>query len=176
MIQFEWAYSEKNGSKKDRLFKPAFIAKCRFFYKYDLKRTYFQICLTPLTAHCNIVHEHMLIYFKWSGDTMYDVVVIGAGQAGLAMGFYLKQTNYSFLLLDKAKKIGETWRNRYDSLTLFTPRAYNELPDLQLNGSRHGYPTKDEIADYLTSYASHHSIPIQLDTVITRVTKVNDIK
>ncbi|WP_010676613.1 flavin-containing monooxygenase [Bacillus timonensis] len=102
---------------------------------------------------------------------MYDVVIIGAGQAGLAMGFYLKKTNQSFLLLDKAKEIGETWRNRYDSLTLFTPRAYSELPNLELKGPRQGYPTKDEVADYLAQFASHHSIPIQMNTTVTKVTK-----
>ncbi|MEH7225296.1 NAD(P)/FAD-dependent oxidoreductase [Bacillus sp. JJ1566] len=102
---------------------------------------------------------------------MYDVVIIGAGQAGLAMGFHLKKTNHSFLLLEKAKEIGEVWRNRYDSLTLFTPRAYSELPGLQMNGARHGYPTKDEVADYLAKYASHHSLPIKLNTTVTVVTK-----
>ncbi|MEH7236656.1 flavin-containing monooxygenase [Bacillus sp. JJ1562] len=102
---------------------------------------------------------------------MYDVVIIGAGQAGLAMGFYLKKTNQSFLLLDRAKEIGDVWRNRYDSLTLFTPRAYSELPDIQMEGQRQGYPTKDEVADYLTKYASYHSLPIQLNTSVVRVTK-----
>ncbi|MEH7383571.1 NAD(P)/FAD-dependent oxidoreductase [Bacillus sp. JJ1533] len=102
---------------------------------------------------------------------MYDVVVIGAGQAGLAMGSYLKKTNHSFLLLDKAKEIGEVWRKRYDSLTLFTPRVYSELPEFQMNGPRHGYPTKDEVADYLSIYASYHSFPIKLNTSVNRVTK-----
>ena len=61
---------------------------------------------------------------------LYDAVVIGAGQAGLAMGYYLKQTELSFLILDKESEIGESWRNRYDSLTLFTPRSYSSLPGL----------------------------------------------
>ena len=52
---------------------------------------------------------------------MYDVIIIGAGQAGLSMGYYLKQTNLSFLILDKGARIGEVWKNRYDSLKLFTP-------------------------------------------------------
>ena len=54
--------------------------------------------------------------------TMYDVIIIGAGQAGLSMGYYLKKTNLSFLILDKGARIGEVWKNRYDSLKLFTPR------------------------------------------------------
>lgn len=57
----------------------------------------------------------------------FDVIVIGAGQAGLAMGYYLKQQGLSFVLLDKGYSIGEVWRNRYDSLVLFTPRRYSSL-------------------------------------------------
>ncbi len=108
------------------------------------------------------------------GICMYDVVIIGAGQAGLALGFYLKQANQSFLLIDKAKEIGESWKNRYDSLTLFTPRVYSELPDFKMKGPRQGYPTKDEVADYLAKYASYHSLPIQLNTIVTSVKEVGD--
>jgi putative flavoprotein involved in K+ transport len=61
---------------------------------------------------------------------LYDILVIGAGQAGLAMGYYLKQTKLSFLILDKGSAIGESWKNRYDSLTLFTLRFYSSLPGL----------------------------------------------
>lgn len=100
---------------------------------------------------------------------MYDVVIIGAGQAGLAMGYFLKKTNHSFLLLDGAKKIGETWESRYDSLTLFTPRAYSELPGFQMRGPRQGYPTKNDIVDYLKNYVSYHDLPVQLNTKVTRM-------
>ena len=103
---------------------------------------------------------------------MYDAVVIGAGQAGLAIGFYLKQAKQSFLLIDKAKEIGESWINRYDSLTLFTPRANSELPDFKMKGPRQEYPSKDEVADYLAKFASYHSLPTQLNTTVTNVTKV----
>ena len=65
----------------------------------------------------------------------YDVIVIGGGQAGLSMGYYLRQTNLSFLILDKGERIGEVWRNRYESLRLFTPRAYSSLPGLALKGT-----------------------------------------
>lgn len=105
------------------------------------------------------------------GFAMYDVIIIGAGQAGLSVGYFLKSTNLSFLILDKAKEIGETWRKRYDSLTLFTPRSYSTLPGLSLNGEEHVYPTKDEIANYLTQYAEYFALPIQLETKIISVSK-----
>jgi putative flavoprotein involved in K+ transport len=95
---------------------------------------------------------------------LYDVLVIGAGQAGLSMGYFLKRTKLNFLILDKGSEIGESWRNRYDSLTLFTPRTYSSLPGLSLKGEEKQYPTKDEISDYLSLYAKVLSLPIQLKT------------
>ncbi|TES47061.1 NAD(P)/FAD-dependent oxidoreductase [Halalkalibacterium halodurans] len=83
----------------------------------------------------------------------YDVLVIGGGQAGLAVGYYLKKEQFQFLILDEQERTGDSWRNRYDSLVLFTPRSYGALPGLALNGDPNGFPTKDEIADYLQNYA-----------------------
>ncbi|MEH7177836.1 flavin-containing monooxygenase [Neobacillus vireti] len=102
---------------------------------------------------------------------IYDVLVIGAGQAGLAMGYYLKQTNLSFLIVDKGSEIGESWRNRYDSLTLFTPRTYSSLPGLALHGKEKQYPAKDEIGDYLSLYAKTFLLPIQHNTFATKLEK-----
>lgn len=100
---------------------------------------------------------------------MYDVLVIGAGQAGLAMGYYLKKNERSFLILDQSSAIGESWRKRYDSLTLFTPRRYSSLPGLILEGNQEGYPTKDEISEYLSLYAKCFSLPVQLNTYIMKL-------
>nr|WP_106783151.1 NAD(P)/FAD-dependent oxidoreductase [Lysinibacillus timonensis] len=100
---------------------------------------------------------------------MLDTIVIGAGQAGLAVGYYLKQQNQNFLLLDKSKEVGESWLNRYDSLVLFTPRMYDCLPGLPLVGVQHGFPTKNEIVSYLKRYAEEFQLPIQLQTEVTKV-------
>lgn len=96
----------------------------------------------------------------------YDVIIIGAGQAGLSMGYFLQQTNLSFLILENGKGIGEVWKKRYDSLKLFTPRSYSSLPGLELKGNQSIYPTKNEIAEYLFSYAETFSLPVQLNTVV----------
>ena len=77
------------------------------------------------------------------------------------MGYYLNQTNLSFLILDKGERIGEVWRNRYDSLRLFTPRNYSSLPGLVLEGIQSEYPTKDDIAKYLSSYANTFRLPVK---------------
>ncbi|MET3697896.1 putative flavoprotein involved in K+ transport [Bacillus oleivorans] len=100
-----------------------------------------------------------------------DVVVVGAGQAGIAMGYYLKQTGLSFVLLDANKKIGESWRQRYDSLVLFTPRAYSSLPGLPMTGDQEGFPAKDEVASYLEEYVDHFDLPVMLNTKVNTVSK-----
>jgi putative flavoprotein involved in K+ transport len=105
---------------------------------------------------------------------IYDVAVIGAGQAGLAMGYYLKQTKLSFLILDKGSVVGESWKERYDSLKLFTPRSYSSLPGLSLEGEQNIYPKKNEISDYLIHYTNTFSLPIQLNTTITKLVKVDE--
>jgi len=93
--------------------------------------------------------------------TTLDVLIIGAGQAGLALGYHLQKTRLSFQLVERHEDIGASWRERYDSLVLFTPRAYSALPGLALDGAQDGYPGKDEIADYLARYARHFDLPIR---------------
>lgn len=81
------------------------------------------------------------------------VLVIGAGQAGLAAGYWLRTRGVDHLIVERAERIGDSWRNRWDSLTLFTPAAYSALPGLPLAGDPEAYPTKDAMADYLETYA-----------------------
>lgn len=71
---------------------------------------------------------------------MLDVVVIGAGQAGLSMGNYLQQGGHDFVILDGEKRIGGSWRNRYDSLVLFTPKSHSSLPGMKLVGDENAFP------------------------------------
>ncbi|PFV78579.1 oxidoreductase [Bacillus sp. AFS059628] len=106
---------------------------------------------------------------------MLDVIIIGAGQAGLAMGYYLKQEGYNFLLIEAGNRIGDSWRNRYDSLQLFTPREYSSLPGMVVKGEGKGFPCKDEMATYLEEYARHFTLPIQLQTEVLKIKKEKDI-
>ena len=101
----------------------------------------------------------------------FDVVIVGAGQAGIAMGYYLKREGLSFILLDSNERIGDSWRRRYDSLILFTSRKYSSLPELQMIGPSEGFPTKDEMADYLEQYVLHFDLPVGLNTNVTNIKK-----
>lgn len=91
-----------------------------------------------------------------------DVLVIGAGQAGLATGYHLGLAGLRYQLLDGNSRVGDSWRQRFDSLMLFTPRSYSALPGLAVPGDPNGFPSKDEIADYLEAYAAHFAIPVRV--------------
>lgn len=104
----------------------------------------------------------------------YEVIVIGGGQSGLAIGHYLKQDGRRFVILEKHSQIGHSWRERYDTLVLFTPRRYSDLPGFLFPGDRDGLPGKDDAANYLESYAEYFELPVQLDTEVIRVEKVDN--
>jgi putative flavoprotein involved in K+ transport len=100
-----------------------------------------------------------------------DVVVIGAGQAGLVTGYFLRRTGYDFVLYERAPRIGDAWRHRYDALVLFSPRASSALPGLPLPGNPEGYPSKDEVADYLEAYARTFHLPVRTAEGIVSLTR-----
>jgi putative flavoprotein involved in K+ transport len=101
----------------------------------------------------------------------YDVVVVGAGQAGLAAGHFLARRGRRFVILEAADAIGPAWRERWDSLLLFTPRRYDSLPGLAFPGDPDGYPTRDEVVAYLEQYAERFELPIELGSRVRSVTK-----
>jgi len=91
----------------------------------------------------------------------YEVIVIGGGQAGLCTGYYLTKAGLRFLILDAGERIGDSWRSRWDSLRLFTPRKYDSLPGLAFPASYNSFPTKDEMGNYLEQYARHFQLPVR---------------
>ena len=99
----------------------------------------------------------------------YDVVVIGAGQAGLAMGYFLSRQKRRFLIVERAGYVGSAWRERWDSLTLFTSRRYDSLPGLDFPGDAAGYPNRDEVIEYLEEYARRFELPVSLNTNVRRL-------
>jgi putative flavoprotein involved in K+ transport len=109
-----------------------------------------------------------------AGTRVLDVLVIGGGQAGLATGYHLRSTGFRFEIVEGHARVGDSWRRRYDSLKLFTPRRYSALPGLPVPGDPDGYPTKDEIADYLESYARHFDLPARLNTGVRSLARAGD--
>jgi putative flavoprotein involved in K+ transport len=110
-------------------------------------------------------------------DDSYDrleVAVIGAGQSGLAIGYFLAKQARHFTILEASDSIGTAWRSRWDSLVLFTPRRYDGLPGLRFPGDPDGYPGREEVVDYLESYASTFDLPVRLDSAVQSVASAGD--
>ena len=101
--------------------------------------------------------------------TPLDVLVIGAGQAGLAVGYHLSRHGLRFLLVDGAPELGHSWRSRWDSLRLFTPTEYSGLPGLPFPAPPGTYPSKDLVASYLKAYAARFDLPVMLNTQVQHV-------
>ncbi len=103
-----------------------------------------------------------------------DIIIIGGGQAGLSMGYFLQKNRCDFVILDANDRAGDSWRHRYDSLLLFTPRKYSSLPGLAFPGRPDELPTKDEVAEYLEQYAQHYSLPIIFNTKVSLLKQIQN--
>jgi len=101
----------------------------------------------------------------------YDVVVIGGGQAGLSVGYYLRKRGLRFLILDGSARVGDAWRKRWDSLRLFTPAKFDGIAGMKFPAPPNSFPTKDEMADYLESYVARFQLPVRLNSRVDRLYK-----
>jgi putative flavoprotein involved in K+ transport len=104
----------------------------------------------------------------------HDVVVIGGGQAGLAVGYFLAKQGADFTILEAASEPAAAWRERWDSLKLFTSARFDSLPGMDFPGDPDRYPTRDEVADYLTGYARELDLPVELNSRARAVRRQGD--
>jgi putative flavoprotein involved in K+ transport len=104
----------------------------------------------------------------------FETVVVGGGQAGLATGWYLARQGRSFVILDAGERVGDPWRGRWDSLRLFTPARYSGLPGMGFPTPAWHYPTKDEVADYLESYAARFQLPVRGGVQVDGLSRTGD--
>ncbi|GLC24883.1 flavin-containing monooxygenase [Roseisolibacter agri] len=100
----------------------------------------------------------------------YDAIVVGGGQAGLAVGRELAARDLDFVILDAMPRVGDAWRARWDSLRLFTPAAYSGLPGMPFPAPPAHLPDKDEVADYLARYAERFELPVRSGTRVNALT------
>jgi putative flavoprotein involved in K+ transport len=101
----------------------------------------------------------------------FDVVVIGGGQAGLSVGYHLARHGLGFVILDASARTGDPWRARWDSLRLFTPAALDGLDGMPFPAPPFTFPTKDDMADYLESYAARFALPVRHGVRVDRLTR-----
>jgi putative flavoprotein involved in K+ transport len=103
-----------------------------------------------------------------------ETIIVGGGQAGLAVGYHLTQLGRKFVILDAYQRTGDSWRTRWDSLQLFTPAYLNALPGLAFPGPQSRCSTKDEMADYLEAYAARFDLPVRRGLRVDTITKNAD--
>ena len=106
--------------------------------------------------------------------TRVQTIVIGGGQAGLSVGHHLAKRGLPFLILDASARVGEAWRNRWDSLRLFSPARYSGLPGMRLPSPGGSFPTKEEMADYLVEYARRFQLPVRNGVKVDRLWREGD--
>ena len=104
-------------------------------------------------------------------EKIYDTIVIGAGQAGLAAGYWLRNTGLDFLILEAGPSPAGSWPKYYESLLLFTPEFYSQLPGLRIGGNPKHYPSRNDMITYLKKYAEHFCLPVCVDTEVLHVEK-----
>jgi len=103
-----------------------------------------------------------------------QTIVIGGGQAGLSVGYHLAKRGIPFLILDANQRIGDAWRNRWDSLRLFTLARYTGLPGFPFPARGYAFPTKEQMADYLESYAERFQLPVRTGVRVDGLSREGD--
>lgn len=104
----------------------------------------------------------------------HEVVVIGAGQFGLAAAHFLTKRGIGVVVLEAHARIGDNWRTRYDSLRLYSPAKYDALPGLPMPLPRNAYPTGHQMADYLESYAAHFALPVRTGVTVDSLRRAEE--
>jgi putative flavoprotein involved in K+ transport len=105
----------------------------------------------------------------------YDVIVIGGGQAGLSVGYYLARRGVSFAILDASERVGDAWRKRWDSLKLFTPARFDALVGMPFPAPPDSFPTHEQMADYLEAYARRFELPVKNGVRVESLRRENGV-
>jgi putative flavoprotein involved in K+ transport len=104
----------------------------------------------------------------------FETVVVGAGQAGLSVGYHLTKQGRRFVILEAGERVGDVWRERFDSLRLYTPARYDGLPGLSFSAPTWSFPTKDAVADYLEAYVERFDLPVRTGVRVESLSRQGD--
>ena len=108
-------------------------------------------------------------------NKIYDVIVIGGGQSGLACGYYLRRSKLNYLILDKQEQCGGAWLHAWESLTLFSPAQHSSLPGWLMPKSENLFPLKQEVINYLCQYEQHYQLPVERNVTVEKITSEDKI-
>ena len=102
-------------------------------------------------------------------EKIWNIIIVGGGQSGLAVAYYLRRFGLDFLILDAEEKPGGSWQNYWDSLKLFSPAQWSSLPGRLMNGGVEYYPCKDDVVDYFSDYENHYQLNVVRPVQVTEV-------
>jgi len=108
------------------------------------------------------------------GPEQHDVIVVGAGQSGLAASHHLSAADIDHVLLERGKRVGDVWRSRYDSLRLYSPARYDALPGLPFPADPLTFPTGRQMGDYLEDYVRHFGLPVRAGVAVQHLRRTPD--
>jgi len=108
-------------------------------------------------------------------DHTYSTIIIGSGQAGLSMAYFLKRNKTDYLILDDNDTPGGSWNKTWEGLKLFSPSEFSSLSGWRMPKSANEYPTKDEFIDYLSKYEAKYEMPIERPIRVESVVKQDGI-
>src|SRR3954469_22969770 len=104
----------------------------------------------------------------------HETVVIGGGQAGLAVGYFLSKLGRPFVILDANPRVGDSWRGRWDSMRLFTPARRDGLPGMPFPAPKHSFPSRDEMGAYLQAYAERFALAVRCGVRVDALARSGD--
>lgn len=106
---------------------------------------------------------------------VYDTIIIGGGQAGLSVAYFLRRTSLNYLILDDREEPGGSWQQTWDKLRLFSPTSYSSLSGWLMPSTNNEYPTKDQFMRYLSAYEKRYDFPVRRPAKVEKVTKEKEI-
>jgi putative flavoprotein involved in K+ transport len=109
-----------------------------------------------------------------NGEGRFESVIIGGGQAGLSVGYHLQRRGRPFVILDANERIGDSWRRHWDSLRLYSPAGADSLPGWRFPAPAWSFPSKDEMADYLETYATRFELPVRTGVRVRALSREGD--
>jgi putative flavoprotein involved in K+ transport len=119
-----------------------------------------------------------MVIFEWTSERkdiyqlteQVDTIIVGAGQGGLSMSYYLKQQGREHIILEQAHQAAQVWRNRWDSFTLNTPNWMTRLPGAEYQGNNpDGFMPRDELVAYFEAYIERFEVPVRYGIRVTSI-------